>query len=165
MPVELKKQEAIRGEASGSGVDQTQVVRAPVAGGEDGAERFACELRMIRRRRRRNVGEVGNDGVEPSRHRIQQVALAHADAAGESMAAHVGASEHDRASADIGRPHFGRRAFHRYRDGDRSAAAADIDDAAGAIADLPVSCVDELFSRRSRRHYPTRKIEQLQPVE
>ena len=64
--MELEQQETIDGEPSGGGADEAAVVGEAVAGCEDGVERLVREVGMIRRRRCRDVGQVGDDDVEAS---------------------------------------------------------------------------------------------------
>jgi hypothetical protein len=69
--------------------------------------------------------------------------------------AHVRASERDGCLVDICRPdlHLWQRGRDRDRDGAR--AGADVDDASCAFAEMGDRRVDELLTRRPRRHHAT----------
>jgi hypothetical protein len=119
-----------------AGVEQAPVRIEAVARREHRLSRLVRQVGEAPCIGRGEVGEVGDDEVDGSRHRVEQVAEADRDPVFEAVRGDVRACDGDRVLARVDRPDLcGRR---RVRDGDRqrARAGADVDDprsrAAGA---------------------------------
>jgi hypothetical protein len=163
--VQLQNQDAIRGEPRRCALDEAPVGLKTVAGREDGGERLDLELRVIGDGRCGDVRQIGDDHIEQTGHRIEEVAVADDDATLEVMAADVLAREGDGTGTRVRCPNFGPGAEGRDRDGDRSRAGAHVRDTGPAFADARCHGCDELLAGRSRTHDAPRRAKQLKTVE
>ncbi len=137
--IELQQQETLVCQATPCGGDKAAVMRETVTGGEDGVERLAGELSVIGRGCSRQVGQVGDDDIEPAGDGREKVASPNMNAFAEAVPMYVGAGERDRALADVGRPNLGAGAGDCDGDRDRSAAGTHVDDARRSPADAPTN--------------------------
>ena len=163
--MQLQDHDTVVGEPTRRRLDKAPVGVEAVAGRKDRGERLALELRMIRGARRGEVRQVGDDHVDQTRHRAEQIAAADDDTVLEPMAADVFARERDSTAARVRRPKLGAGAQSRERDGDRPRASTDVGDASVAYADSRGGGLDELLARRSRRHHAPWRAQQPETIE
>jgi hypothetical protein len=128
-------------------------VRAePVARSEDRGDRLRPQVRVaaLTTAALREVRQVGDDQVELSRDRLQQVALDDAHSVGHTVEPRVRTGQLDGPQAHVDRPDLGARRSQRKRHGDRARTATDVRDMGGHRPQARQAPLYELLGRRAR---------------
>jgi hypothetical protein len=138
-----------------AGLQQAAVRLQAVARGEDCRSRLVSQVGIVIGVGGRQVGQVGDDEVNPIRHRLEQIAVADMDSSPESMSADVGTCKCHSATARIRSPDLCPGFCSGERNRNRPGACADIDNARRMARESLERGRNELLRRPARCHHTT----------